>query len=187
MELDPRQPNKHWKRKTQACQYPVQHYPPRPGRGSSLDVHQRMNGYRCGTIIHRRQYYLVIKNNETMPLAATYMDRATTLLSEPRQRKTNGCITHLWNLMFKITQMNLFPRQKQTHRSRNQTYGCQRENVGGRGKLESSGFTHTHTYETDKDLLCSTENPTQYCVTTYIGKVSEKERLSMHVYVYIYK
>ena len=133
MELDPRQPNKHWKRKTQACQYPVQHCLPRPERGSSLDVHQRMNGYRCGTITHTRQYYLVIKNNETTPPAATYMDRATALPSEPRQRKTNGCITHLWNLMFKITQMNLFPRQKQTHRPRNQTYGCQRENVGGRG------------------------------------------------------
>ena len=110
--------------------------------------------------------------------------RAKSRVSEVSQRKTNiSAITHVESE--RTIQRNWCTRQK--HRSRNQTYGCQRENVGGRGKLESSGFTHTHTYETDKDLLCSTENPTQYCVTTYIGKVSEKERLSMHVYVYIYK
>ena len=31
--------------------------------------------------------------------------------------------------------MNLFTKQKQTHRSRNQTYGYQRGNVSGSDKL----------------------------------------------------
>ena len=31
--------------------------------------------------------------------------------------------------------MNLFTKQKQTHRHGKETYGCQRGNVGGRDKL----------------------------------------------------
>ena len=40
-------------------------------------------------------------------------------------------ITFMWNL--KIIQMNLYTKQKQTHRK--QTYGCQGEKMGGRDKL----------------------------------------------------
>ena len=43
---------------------------------------------------------------------------------------------------------------------------------------------------TNKDLLCSTENYTQYTVITYKGKESEKEyiytHIHIHIYVYIY-
>ena len=35
----------------------------------------------------------------------------------------------------KIIQLNLFTKQKQTHRVQEQNYGYQRGNVGGRGKL----------------------------------------------------
>lgn len=107
----------------------MQHHLPRPGRGSGLNVHQRVNGYGGGTITHEA-VLLGHQSDETVPPAAAHTGLATTSLSDgDRERQTRG-VTHLWNLTFKITQMNLIPRQGQTHRSRNQTYGCQRENVG---------------------------------------------------------
>ena len=44
-------------------------------------------------------------------------------------------ITYMWNLAKKKIQMNSFTKQKQTHRSQNQTYGYQRGNMGGSDKL----------------------------------------------------
>ena len=41
--------------------------------------------------------------------------------------------------------MNFIAKEKQTHRSQNQTYGYQRGNVGGSNKLEL-GLIHTHYY-----------------------------------------
>ena len=43
--------------------------------------------------------------------------------------------------------MNLFTKQKQTHRSQNQTYGYQSGNVEGSDKLgDCYGHTHITTY-----------------------------------------
>ena len=39
------------------------------------------------------------------------------------------------NLIFKMIQMNLFTKQKQTHRFQKQTYGYQRGKVEERDKL----------------------------------------------------
>ena len=41
----------------------------------------------------------------------------------------------MWNLI-KITQKNLFTKQKQTQTFQNQTYGYQRGNIAERGGLE---------------------------------------------------
>ena len=49
-----------------------------------------------------------------------------------RERQIIYDITYMWNL--KITQMNLYTKQKQTHRLRKQTSGNQRGKVG-RDKL----------------------------------------------------
>ena len=49
-----------------------------------------------------------------------------------RERQILYDITYMWNLK-KMIQMNLFTKQKQTHRCRKQTYGYQREKVGGKG------------------------------------------------------
>ena len=38
---------------------------------------------------------------------------------------------HLYVESKKMIQMNLFTKQKQTHRPRKQTYGCQRVKLGG--------------------------------------------------------
>ena len=59
-----------------------------------------------------------------MPFAATWMDLEMIILSEVRQRERHVPydITYMWNLK-KIIEMNSFPKQKQTHRQRKQTYG----------------------------------------------------------------
>ena len=53
-------------------------------------------------------YYSVIKKNEIMPFAATWMDLEIAILSEVRQKKTN--IIYMWNVK-KMEQMNLFTKQ----------------------------------------------------------------------------
>ena len=78
--------------------------------------------------------------------------------------------------------MNLFTKQKYTHRHRKQTYGYQRGNTG-RINQEFGIYMYTLLYIkqiTKKDLLYSTGNYTQYLVITYNGKESEKE------FIYIY-
>ena len=68
--------------------------------------------------------------------------------------------------------MNLFTKQKQTHRLRKQTYGYQR-GKGGRGiNQEVKDLVLIN-----KDLVYSTVNSTQYAVITYMGKEQ--------IYVYV--
>ena len=79
--------------------------------------------------------------------------------------------------------MNLFTRQKQGHRCRKQTYGYQ----GGRGgginwEIGIDIYTLLYIKQiTNKDLLYSTGNSTQYSVMAYMGKESKKE----WIYVYV--
>ena len=65
-----------------------------------------------------------------MPFAATWMGLEITIL---KQRQTSYDISYMWNLK-KMIQMNLFPKQKQTHSHRKQTYGYQKRK-GRREKL----------------------------------------------------
>ena len=50
---------------------------------NNLNIHRQMNGLRCGTYI--MEYYSVIKKNEMMPFATTWMDLEITILSEVSQ------------------------------------------------------------------------------------------------------
>ena len=68
-----------------------------------------------------------------MPLAATWMDLEIIILSEVSQRKTNIISLVCGILKKKKIQMNLFTKQKQTHRFPKQSYGYQRGNGGGEG------------------------------------------------------
>ena len=66
--------------------------------------------------IDTMEYYSAIEKNEIMPVAAVWVDMEIIILSEVTQRKTNIIhITYMWNLK-KMIQMNLFTKQKQTHR-----------------------------------------------------------------------
>ena len=75
--------------------------------------------------------------------------------------------------------MNLFTKQKQTHRQRKQTYGYQGDSGEWGGinqEFEINLYTLLYKKQINsKDLLYSTGNHTQYFVITYNGKKSEKE------------
>ena len=80
--------------------------------------------------------------------------------------------------------MNLFTNQKQPHRHRKQTYGHQRGRSGGGINWEYGINRCTLLYIqqiTQKDLLYSTGNSTQYSVMAYRGKESKKE----WIYVFV--
>ena len=78
-----------------------------------------------------------------------------------------------------MIQMNLFTKQKQTHTQK--IYGYQRVRLGSRGEgINKEDGINIYTllyikYITNKDLLYSTGNYTQYFVITYKRKESEKE------------
>ena len=78
--------------------------------------------------------------------------------------------------------MNLFTKQKQTHRHRKQIYGYQRGKEG-RYKLGFGINRYTLLYIkqiNNKDLWYSRGNSIQYLVITYNGKESE------NIYICIY-
>ena len=85
--------------------------------------------------IYTVEHYSAIKQNEILPFAATWMDLEGIMLSEISQAKTN-----IWYQLYveskKMIQVNLFTKQKQTHRLGKHTYGYQRgKGAGGRDKL----------------------------------------------------
>ena len=82
------------------------------------------------------EYYSAIKKNTIMPFVATWMDLEVIILSEVksgRERQISHDVSYMWNLKKKMIKMNLFTKQKQTHRLQKQTYGYQRGKVGGEG------------------------------------------------------
>ena len=70
-----------------------------------------------------------------------------------------------------MVQINLFTKQKYSHRCRKQTHGY----CGEGGNILGLTKTHTIYKIDDKDLLYSTGNSIQYSVMAYIGKESKKE------------
>ena len=56
-----------------------------------------------------------------MPFAAIGMDLEFIPLSEVSQKQISYDTTYIWNLKNKMIQLNLFTKQKQTHRHRKET------------------------------------------------------------------
>ena len=83
--------------------------------------------------IYTVEYYSTTEENEIIPFAATFMGLEFIILSEVSQRKTN-IIYHLYMDSKKITQINLFTKQKQIHRKK-QIYGYQRVKGRRRDRL----------------------------------------------------
>ena len=91
----------------------------------------------------------------------------------------------------RLNDCSLNPQQADGYKSVNlrfwkQTYGYQRGNLVGWGTNQKLGMNiHTLLYInwiTNKDLLYSTKNSTQYSIITYVGKESEKKEW---IYVYV--
>ena len=70
--------------------------------------------------IYTMEYYLAITKNEIMSFEATWMDLDIVILSEVSQteRQISYNIAYMWNLKKKMVQMNLFTKQKRSHRHR---------------------------------------------------------------------
>ena len=64
------------------------------------------------------EYYSAMKKNEILPFAGPWVD-LEIIKQKVRERQIPYDISYIWNL--NTTQMNLFRRQKQTHRHREQT------------------------------------------------------------------
>ena len=80
--------------------------------------------------IHTVECYSAVKKNGTMTFAATWINLEIIILSKPgRERQIWHDNTYRWNL-FKMTQMNLFTEQKQTHKLREWAYGFWGEEQG---------------------------------------------------------
>ena len=82
-----------------------------------------------------------------------------------------------------MVQTNLLTKQKQSHRCRKQTYGYQGAWGGGiNWEIGIDICTLLYTKQiTNKNLLYSTGNSTQYSVMTYMGIESKKEWIYVHV------
>ena len=68
--------------------------------------------------MHAMEYYSAIKNSEILPFATTWMDLDVTILSEVSQAEKDNYMISLICAAQKIVEINLFPKQKQTHRLR---------------------------------------------------------------------
>lgn len=63
------------------------------------------------------EYYLAMKKNETMSLAAMWMDAEIIILGQTEKDKY---ITYMWHVK-KCDKNEHFSKQKQAHRDRKQT------------------------------------------------------------------
>ena len=91
-----------------------------------------------------------------------------------------------------MTQMNLPANQKQTHRHRKQTCGCQGGAAWERDGVREAGASRCRLVDkqwTDnKVLLYSTENQVQYPMISHSGKnILKIMYICVCVYIYIYR
>ena len=77
--------------------------------------------------------------------------------------------------------MNLFTKQKESHRCRQQVYGHQRGNEGRGINWEPEMDTFILRYITNKNLPCSTRNSPQNSTMTSM----RKEFLKEWIYAYV--
>ena len=66
--------------------------------------------------IHTTECDSATKKNEIISFAATWMELESIILSEVSQTEKDKYqnSTYMWNLIFKMIQMNLFTKQKHT-------------------------------------------------------------------------
>ena len=116
--------------------------------------------------IYTMEYYSAIKRGGGIgSFAETWMDLEIVILSEVRQRRRKS----VWHPFYagskkEIVQMNLFIKQKQTHRLRGWIYGGQwgRTGEGTVSKFGTNRYTRLYLkWITNKVLLYSRRNTAQ--------------------------
>ena len=85
------------------------------------------------------EYYSAVKKNEIMLFAATWMDLEIIILSEVSQKERQIPYDITYSGISNATQMNISMKQKQTHRQREQTCGCQGWGGGEQWQREGLG------------------------------------------------
>ena len=94
-----------------------------------MDIEDVVHIYNGILLSHKKEWNNAICNNMNGP-----RDYHTKWSKPGRERQVSYDTTYMCNLKEKKkTQMNLFPKQKETHKHRKQTYGYQRGKRGGRG------------------------------------------------------
>ena len=96
-------------------------------------------------VAHAYSGVLFSHKSEMMPFIATGMDLEMIMLTEESQKEKD--IYHVISLYVesKLTQMNLFTKQKQIHRHKEQTCSCDRR-MGGEGQSGSLQLANANYY-----------------------------------------
>ena len=119
-----------------------------------------------------------------MPFAATWMDPQIVILSELSQRKKN-IIRYCLHVESKKHGTNKFVCKTEIESQKQKTYFTVTKGKRGEGinwEIGTDIYTLLYIKQvTNKNLLYSTGNTTQYSVMTYIRKESKKE----WIYIYI--
>ena len=89
------------------------------------------------------EYYSVIKNNEMMPFAATWLDLEMITLSQVRNRQIYY-IVYIWNLKYN-TNEHIYKRETDLHTQRTDSWWPVEEGVR-QGRVGSLGLADTSCY-----------------------------------------
>ena len=104
-----------------------------------------------------------------MPSAATWMDPETVILCEVNETKTNNTWYHFYVESTKMVQINLFSKQKQSHR-------CRKQTTVTRGMRESDILGdedwHIHT------IVCKTDNSAHFTVFFHVKRKDISDELN---------
>ena len=106
-----------------------------------MDKEDVVHIYNGILVSHKKEWNTAIFSNMDGP-----RDDHTKWSKSERERQIPYDITHMWNLILKMIQMNLFTKLKQTHRHRKKPYGYQRGKGVGDGYIRDLGLTDTHYY-----------------------------------------
>ena len=134
--------------------------------------------------LYTMEYYSAVKKNEIIAFGAIWMDLEIIILSEVSQTETNITGYRLYVESKKMVQMNLFTKHKQSQMQKTNmvTWGKERGEINWETGTDICTLLYIKQI-TNKDLLYSTGNSTQYSVMTYMGKNLKKEWIYIYIHI----